>query len=59
MLIRFREMGQRASSNIEAVGNISILIIPSLIVMLYFVFVDVKVADVFKIVDYVVYWLLF
>ena len=37
-----------AASNIEAIGNISVLIIPSLIVMLYFVFVDVKVADVSK-----------
>jgi len=37
-----------AASNIGAIGNISVLIIPSLIVMLYFVFVEVKVADVSK-----------
>ena len=37
-----------AASNIGAIENISVLIIPSLIVMLYFVFVEVKVADVSK-----------
>lgn len=37
-----------AASNIEAIGNISVLIIPSLIVMLYFVFIEVKVVDVSK-----------
>lgn len=37
-----------AASNIEAIGNISVLIIPSLIVMLYFVFIEVKVGEVSK-----------